>query len=382
MDEQAVNDSTIFLCLAGSHSYGTNIAASDVDYRGICIPRNKSYYVGMGINKFDLKDKWTEKSDKVIYDLRKALSLMCDGNPNIIEMPFIPEKHWIKSTKAWLAVVTHREHFLSKKLRFTFGGYAFAQLKRIRSHRVWLLNPPKGKPYRSDFGLPENKVINSDNMGAFQWLVARLLRDSIHNMNLSDQTKEELSKVEYIGPVQSNNLDYNALDVVSKLTGAPDSYVDLVMREKRYASAISHWNSYQNWKLTRNPKRAEMEQKFGWDCKHGMHLVRLLRMGMEILETGQVIVDRPDKEELISIRNGAWSFDQAEEYAQQCEKKLASLYNTTSLPHNPNRIAIDKLCVQLLTETVFAKEFKDAFDKWLVVGQDSEAGGTDRALPS
>lgn len=36
----------------------------------------------------------------------------------------------------------------------TFLGYAMAQLKQIKTHRSWLLNPPKSKPLREDFGLP------------------------------------------------------------------------------------------------------------------------------------------------------------------------------------------------------------------------------------
>mgnify|MGYP001607055563 CR=1 FL=1 len=42
--------------------------------------------------------------------------------------------------------------------------------------------------------------------------------------------------------------------------------------------------------------------------KHAMHLVRLMRMCKEILITCEVVVKRPDREELLAIRNGAWSY--------------------------------------------------------------------------
>jgi len=45
-----------------------------------------------------------------------------------------------------------------------------------------------------------------------------------------------------------------------------------------------------------------LEAKFGFDTKHAMHLIRLLRMAREILETGVVHVKRPDAEELSAIR--------------------------------------------------------------------------------
>ena len=51
-------------------------------------------------------------------------------------------------------------------------------------------------------------------------------------------------------------------------------------RKKKY-------NQYNEWLRNRQAERAELERKFGYDCKHGMHLMRLLRMGKEVLSTGQ-----------------------------------------------------------------------------------------------
>ena len=54
-----------------------------------------------------------------------------------------------------------------------------------------------------------------------------------------------------------------------------------------------------------------LEAAHGYDTKHGAHLVRLLRMGREIVETGSVHVWRGDRDadELLAIRAGAWSYD-------------------------------------------------------------------------
>src|SRR6185436_7555730 len=98
---------------------------------------------------------WTDGQDKVVYDFRKALILIADGNPNMTDLLFTDPMHWLECTDAWTRVLEHREKFISKKMRFTYGGYAFAQLKRIQRHRGYLLNPPKKKPERQDFKLPE-----------------------------------------------------------------------------------------------------------------------------------------------------------------------------------------------------------------------------------
>ena len=49
-------------------------------------------------------------------------------------------------------------------------------------------------------------------------------------------------------------------------------------------------------------KRKSLVDKFGYDCKNAQHLIRLLRQGIEFLRTGELIVERPDKAELIQIK--------------------------------------------------------------------------------
>lgn len=66
----------------------------------------------------------------------------------------------------------------------------------------------------------------------------------------------------------------------------------------------------------RNPARAALEAQHGFDTKHAMHLVRLLRMGCEVLGRGEVVVHRPDATELLAIRHGAWSFERVVAEAQ------------------------------------------------------------------
>ena len=81
-----------------------------------------------------------------------------------------------------------------------------------------------------------------------------------------------------------------------------------------------------------------------------MHLVRLLRMCREILTEGVVRVKRPDAAELREIRNGAWSYDRLIEWAKGEDAALEAVYKTSTLPREPDRAAIDALCVALTEE--------------------------------
>ncbi len=135
--------------------------------------------------------------------------------------------------------------------------------------------------------------------------------------------------------------------------GLNDNFIDIMQKERMYTNAKREWDQYQNWKKTRNPARASLEEKFGYDTKHAYHLVRLMRMCREILTTGKVIVKRPDREELLAIRNGAWSYDKLLEFAALEEASINELYNTTTLlPKFPDKSKLDKLCIELVEKSL------------------------------
>lgn len=95
-------------------------------------------------------------------------------------------------------------------------------------------------------------------------------------------------------------------------------------------------------------KRKALFDKYGYDCKNAAHLIRLLRMCCEFLDTGEMIVNRPDKDELLNIKNGGWGIDQvfteAKRLFQLAEEKLQS----STLPDGPRINEIDGLCTSLI----------------------------------
>jgi len=86
------------------------------------------------------------------------------------------------------------------------------------------------------------------------------------------------------------------------------------------------------------------------NCKHAMHLVRLLTMGNEILEGKGVNVDRThiDQAHLMDIRNGVFSFDEIEEQAIVLNTRADENYKTTQLAKKPNLEKINALRMDIL----------------------------------
>lgn len=74
-------------------------------------------------------------------------------------------------------------------------------------------------------------------------------------------------------------------------------------QERAYRAALKHWQNYQGWRANRHPQRAALEALHGYDIKHAAHLLRLYRMGIEILREGEVHVRRPDAAWLHSVES-------------------------------------------------------------------------------
>jgi predicted nucleotidyltransferase len=337
-------DNTIFLTLHGSHAYGTNLPTSDVDVKGIAIPPS-NYYLGL-LNNFEQAELKGKEPDGVIYEIRKFFKLARDCNPNIIEVLHTDPEDWIHVHPVGQNILDNRDIFLSKKAYFTFFGYARAQLKRINTHYRWLKNPPTARPVRSEMGLPDRPLIPMDQLTAAMSDIQAFMERWDINWDLLEpseriQMQERLSLM--LGEL-SMTMDTRWMGA-AKLLGYEDNFILYVQKEKEFKQKQSDWESYQDWLMNRNPQRAVLEAQFGYDTKHGMHLVRLIRMCRELLETGKVNVKRHDREELLAIRAGSLPYDKLVEWADSQEKELATLYQTTSaLPKHPADKQIDALC--------------------------------------
>jgi hypothetical protein len=142
-------------------------------------------------------------------------------------------------------------------------------------------------------------------------------------------------------------------EAAARKIGLSDNFIEIMQRERQYTSAKREWDQYQNWKKTRNVTRSALEEKYGYDTKHAYHLVRLIRMCREVLTTGKVIVKRPDREELLAIRNGAWTYERLIEFAETEDIALNELYNTTTvLPKTPDRDKLDRLVIKLVEQSL------------------------------
>ena len=345
-----LEDNTILFVRAGSQAYGTALPTSDTDYKGIAVAPPEFYFGFM--NNFE-QAEFRDPHDAVIYDIRKFFKLAADCNPNVLEVLFSHPTDVICSTVPGDMLRQHRHEFLSQRAVYTFSGYAMSQLKRIRGHRAWLLNKPIKAPTRAEYGLPDHTLLPADQLAEVEAAAKKQLDRwnlDLTGMEPSERIRFQTALREYMEELSVYGDDERYLAAM-RVVGVSATVAEIAAKERVYHAAQRNWAQYQDWKSKRNPLRAVLEEKYGYDTKHGMHLVRLMRMCKEILVTGEVRVRRPDAEELLGIRQGDWSYEKIVEWAEAADKEVRELAKTTELPKKPNRKRLDELCVSIVRAT-------------------------------
>jgi len=102
-------------------------------------------------------------------------------------------------------------------------------------------------------------------------------------------------------------------------------------------------------------KRRALVEKYGYDVKNAAHLIRLLRMGIEFLNEGELYVLRKDAPLLLGIKTGGRSLDEGKREAERLVKRTEDAYDRSKLPNRPDMKKVNDLCVNLLSEGLGVK---------------------------
>jgi hypothetical protein len=221
----------------------------------------------------------------------------------------------------------------------------------METHRKWLLNPPQKKPLPEDFGI-KDAPLTKDELHAFLEYLYNLVRGKIEFLEEAEELYRLLTAdIDFKGLLKQHSLPDEALAYSQQLTNSRGDFIRLLQKSQKYQIALKEWQAYLSWQKNRNPARAEMERESGFDLKHGMHCIRLLRSGLEILREGKVIVNRNeagDAAELMAILQGEYSYEQVMKMADDLVAQMDIVYQQSNLPHSPNLAQINELCIELV----------------------------------
>jgi len=364
---KALRDRTVLLVLSGSRAHGTASPSSDVDVGGAALPTRQDV---LGLFERPAQSNTVDelsafapdlfpaeriiakqsKLEGTIYGLRKFLKLAASGNPNLLEILFTRDAEIRRITPEGELLRASRGLFLTAKCRHTFAGYAVSQLGRIKLHYRWHTNGPARAPSRGDFELPEQTLLPRPQLDAAEAAIRKRVDsweldlsglEPARRLAIEDQLRRVLLERE-IGS------DEQAWLAAARWVGLHDNLIEVLQAERKWRTARDEWRRYKGWLAHRNPERAALEAKFGYDTKHGAHLVRLVRMGLEVLKTGKLHVWRGDRDadELRAIREGAWSYDRLLTWSDTTQRALRDI--PTALPERVDRERLEQLYQELV----------------------------------
>lgn len=105
--------------------------------------------------------------------------------------------------------------------------------------------------------------------------------------------------------------------------------------------------------------RPELEEKFGFDTKFAMHMIRLGIMGVELMSTGRISIPlkENDRKLCLDIRKGEVKLDSILQLAGDLETEIRDLQKDGPLQEKPDREAVEDWMIDMYWRNWRAQRF-------------------------
>lgn len=365
----------------GEHPFDPDYV-SDYDFRGFFIPPTQDRL--SLITNVPEQIKIDDGEDTEIFDILKFVQLSIDNNPNIMDVLFTNKESILYSSDVAQLILDNKHLFISLKAKDSFNGYALQQLHRMKQHYRWAKTYPEiykveaflqdafndGKidfQWIADYfaGSIAEKVTGETSQKhkhlnetisiedfisiySIDFDLFKFIKPHIFDfMNIKTTTfksvdkksqdfkaifdKSIYSKINDNTFVIYNNAgngifsrDGGLKNSEKKIDKSLDADFVVNVNFSNYKSALKEIKSIWEWKVNRNEKRAALEERFGYDVKHGMHLYRLLISAKKLLLTGtyQPKLEAEDLKLAKDILSGKISYFELIDMAENLSKEL------------------------------------------------------------
>lgn len=321
--------------VSGSRAYGLATPQSDCDIKGVYYLPKEVFYSGMYIDQVQ-----NETNDEVYYELGKFIDLLTKNNPNILEMLATPPEYVLYRDP--LMDYLKPEMFLSLKAKETFAGYAYTQIKKAGGlNRKWKNPMPEQRKNVEEFCyVLQDKVA----LPFEKWRSAMEIEEANCGLTAIAHVKDVyalyINTAGLYGGIVSGSTANEVRTVSVAQDAVPEAY--LYFNHDAYSMHCRQYREYQQWLQLRNEQRYMGNQLHnqGYDAKNMMHTIRLLQVALELLQNGKISVHRPNREELLAIKWGKYTYDELMEMAADLMSQIESAATLSSLPAEPDKDAI------------------------------------------
>lgn len=333
-------------CISGSKAYGLDTQNSDTDIKGVFyLP--KSYYYGL--HKDYIPQISNDSNDIVYYELGRFIELLLQNNPNMMELLATPTDKILYKHPIMNVIKPH--WFISKLCQKTFVSFANSQIKKAQGLNKKINNP-----------MPKTKKDILDFCVVFEHQKSIHLKDWLNKQGLT-QSQIGLTKMPHTNHVYALFVDkqnqYNFLGVIKTpnatdvcLSSVPKGLTPsghLFFNQMGYSKYCQDYAAYWDWVKYRNDARyhATLAHGHQYDAKNMMHTIRLLQTAYDIATTGDIIVTRANRDELLAIKSGALTYDELITMAHKISTKTDLAFAKSNLPDTPNHMQAIKALIDI-----------------------------------
>ena len=380
------NGLILFETIVGSQAYGTQTPTSDEDHKFVYIlPMDN--ILGTGY-----VEQLNVTKDITGWEIKRFLELMGSNNPTVLELLNSPEDCIVHKHPLFDLILEHKEDFITKICKDSFGGYARQQIKKakgLNKKQNWekdkvvrkdlldfcyVIIDEKSIPWKKwNSGTYDEKFIGAVNVPNARDVYALYYDKTahmIHSSDIDENTRETYKKVlkeagkpmglGYKGLVNTGHEDEDGkinygISNQLRLSSIPKgekSICTIVYNKDAYSEHCKDYREYQEWLENRNEARYVETQEHGQriDGKNMMHCMRLIRMATEIGEGKGVQVRRPDAQELLAIRRGEVDLDSLINIADKAIENMDNIFENSNLPNKVSKDLVDTLLITIRKE--------------------------------
>ena len=379
------NGLILFETIIGSQAYGTQTPTSDVDKKFVYIlPEDcilgTGYIEQLNVNK-----------DYVGWEIRRFLELMASNNPTVLELLNSPEDCIITKHPMFDLILEHKDKFITKICKNSFGGYAVQQIKKAKGLNkkqnwekdkvtrkdvldfVYVIKGEKSIPWKKwnkDKESPDGKLYEEKFCGVVNVPNARDLYvvyfDYDANNCFNERIPEHMREASkawrkeeghpmgfgYKGLVKTGEGQNVAESNQLRLSSIPKGQTpicNIIYNKDSYSTHCKDYKEYEEWLENRNEQRYVDTQAHGQkiDGKNMMHCMRLIRMAQEIGAGKGIIVRRPDAQELLSIRRGEVDLDNLIDMAEEEIARMDEIFDNSDLPNSVDKDLVNDLLIKI-----------------------------------
>lgn len=372
------NGLILFETIVGSQAYGTQTPTSDIDKKFVYI-LPQDFILGTGY-----VEQINVNKDYVGWEIRRFLELMGSNNPTVLELLNSPEDCIVNKHPLFDLILEHKDDFITKICKDSFGGYARQQIKKAKGldkkqnwekdkvtrkdvlDFVYVIEGEKSIPWKVwNNRKYDEKFCGITNVPNARDVYAVFYDDIAHD--LFSEMVDEIDRLYLINHRKENGMPmgfgYKGLIKTGEGANVAESnqlrlssipkgekpICNVIYNKDGYTMHCKDYKEYQEWLENRNETRYVETQEHGQkiDGKNMMHCMRLIRMAQEIGAGKGIQVRRPDREYLLSIRRGEVDLETLIKEADAAIEEMDRIFDESDLPNKVNPNLVNDLLIKI-----------------------------------